>query len=84
VQVDFTFHAIAVTIISKSGDVAFTNATDSELEGIALPHAVNVMPLKPFTGRLRFCLDSNEKTMFLENTMDRSPGAREIELVLDP
>jgi hypothetical protein len=41
-------------------------------------------PLKPFTGRLGFCLDPNEKSMFLEDTMNCSPGTWEVELVLDP
>jgi hypothetical protein len=43
-----------------------------------------VTTLESFTGRLRFWFDPDEKPMFLENTMDRSPGTGEIELVLDP
>jgi len=40
-------------------------------------------PLKPFTRRLWFGLDPNEKSMFLEYAMYCSPGTGKIELVLD-
>jgi hypothetical protein len=43
-----------------------------------------MVSLKSFTGWLWFWFDPDEKTMSLENTMDGSPGTREIELVLDP
>jgi len=83
VEVDITFHSLTATIIGESGDIDLTNATDSELEGIALPHSVNMLMLKPFAGRLWFSFDSDEKSMFLEDTMNRSPGTGKVELVVD-
>ena len=82
-EVDFTFHAIAGTIVSESGDIDLSNATDSELKSISLPHTVNMLTLEPFAGLLWFCFDSNEKSVFLEDTMNRSPGTGKVELVLD-
>jgi hypothetical protein len=43
-----------------------------------------VATLESFASRLRFWFYPDEKPMFLEDTMNRSPGTREIELVLDP
>jgi hypothetical protein len=43
-----------------------------------------MMTLESFASRLRFWFDPNKKPMSLEDTMDRSPGTGEIELVLDP
>ena len=83
-QVDLALHAISRTIIGEPGDVDLADTTNSELEGITLPHAVDMTTLKPFAGRLWFRFDSNEKPVFLENPVNRSPGTREIELVLDP
>jgi hypothetical protein len=40
-------------------------------------------PLESFTGWLGFCLNPNEQSMFLEDTMDSSPGTGEVELVFD-
>jgi hypothetical protein len=84
VEIDFTFHAVAGTIVGEPGDIDFSDTTDSELERIALPHAVNMFTLKSFTRRLRFGFDLDEKSVFPENAMNCSPGTREIELVLDP
>jgi hypothetical protein len=42
-----------------------------------------MLSLKSFTGWLGFCLYPNEKSMFFENAMDRSPRTGEVELVLD-
>ncbi|MCX6691401.1 MAG: hypothetical protein NTW33_04940 [Methanoregula sp.] len=72
-QVDLASYAIARTIIGKPGDIDFANAPDAELECIPLPHAVDMTPLESSTGRLWLCLNANEKSMFLENTMDCSP-----------
>lgn len=83
VPVDLAFHAIAGTIIGESGDVDFTNAADPQLEGIPLPHAVDMPALEPFTGRLWFSFDPYEKTLFLENPMNSS-GTPEMEVVIDP
>jgi hypothetical protein len=83
-QVDFAFHAIAGTIIGKSADVNLGDTPDAELESIALPRTVNVATQESFAGQLRFWFYPDEKAMFLENTMDRSPGTQEIELALDP
>jgi len=52
VAADFTFHAVARTIIGKSVDVNLADTPDSELKGIALPHAVNLLTPEPFAGRL--------------------------------
>jgi hypothetical protein len=43
-----------------------------------------MLSLESFAGRLWLCLNANEKSMFLEDTMDRSPGTGGVELVLDP
>jgi hypothetical protein len=43
-----------------------------------------MFPLEPFTGWLRLCLDSDEKTVFLEDAVNSSPGTWQVELVLDP
>jgi hypothetical protein len=43
-----------------------------------------MLSLESFAGRLWLCLNANVKSMFFENTMDRSPGTGEVELVLDP
>jgi hypothetical protein len=43
-----------------------------------------MISLEPFAGWLWFGFDPDEKPVFPENTMDRSPGTGEIELVLDP
>ena len=83
-QVDLASHAIARAVIGKAGDIDLANAPDAELKGIALPHAVDMTPLESFTGWLWLCFNANEKSMFLEDTMDRSPGTGEVELVLDP
>ena len=83
-KIDFTFDAVAGTIIGESGDIDFSDTPDSEMKRIALPHAVNMFTLKPFSCRLRFCFDSDEKPMFLEDTMYRSPGTGKSELILDP
>lgn len=73
-QVDFTFHAVAGAIVSESGYIDLTDASDPELERIALPHAVNMVSLKSFTRRLRFGFYPNKKSMFLEDTMYCSSG----------
>lgn len=73
-EVDFAFHAVAGTIVSESGDIDLSDPSDTELEGISLPHAVNMVTLEPFAGRLRFGFDSDEKSMFLKDAMNRSPG----------
>jgi hypothetical protein len=83
VKIDFAFHAVAGTIIGESGDIDLSDTTNSKLERIPLPHAVDMSPLKPFTRRLWFGLDPNEKSIFLEDTMCCSPGTEKIELVLD-
>ena len=83
-QVDLASHAIARAVIGKAGDVDLANAPDAELECIALPHAVDMTTLESFAGWLGFCFYTNKKSMFLEDTMDRSPGTGEVELVLDP
>jgi len=84
VQVHLASHTVAGTIVGESGHVDLPDTTDSELERIPLPHAVNVTTLEPFPGRLGFGFDPNEKPVFLEITMDCSPGTGEVELVLDP
>jgi hypothetical protein len=84
VQVHLASHTIAGTIIGESGDINLSDAPDPELEGIPLPHAVNMFPLKPFAGGLWFWFDPDEKPVFLEDPMDCSPGTRQVELVLDP
>jgi hypothetical protein len=33
-----------------------------------------MVTLEPFAGRLRFGFDSDEKSLFLEDAMNRSPG----------
>ena len=83
-QVDLASHAIARAVIGKAGDIDFANTPDTELECIALPHAVDMLSLESFAGRLWLCLNANKKSMFLEDTMDRPPGTGEVELVLDP
>jgi len=40
--------------------------------------------LESFAGGLGFLLYTNEKSMFLKDPMNGSPGTREVELVLDP
>lgn len=83
-EVDFTFHAVTGTIVGESGDIDLPDPSDPELEGISLPHAVNMFTLKSFTGRLRFGFDPNEEAVFLEDSMNGSPGTGKVELVLDP
>ena len=43
-----------------------------------------MLSLESFAGRLWFCLNANEKSMFFEDTIDRSQGTNEVELVLNP
>jgi len=83
VKVHCAFHPVTGTIVGESGDIDLANTPDSELKGIALPHAVNMLTLEPFAGRLWFSFDSDENSVFLEDTMNRSPGTGEVELVLD-
>ena len=83
-KIDFAFHAVAGTIIGESGDIDFSDTPDPELERIPLPHAVNMFTLKSFTRGLRFGFDPNEKPVFFEDSMYRSPGTGQVELVLDP
>ena len=64
--------------------VDLADAPYAELECIALPHTVDMTTLESFTGWLGFCINPNEQSMFLEDTMDRSPRTGEVELVLDP
>ena len=80
---DFTCHAVAGTIVGEPGDIDLSDSPDSELERIPLPHAVNMFTLKSFTRWLRFGFDPNKEPVFLEDSMYRSPGTREIELILD-
>ena len=82
-QVDLALHAISGTIIGEPGNVNLADTTNPELEGISLPHAVDMSPLKPFTRRLWFGLDPIEEAVFLECAMYCSPGTGKIELVLD-
>jgi hypothetical protein len=65
VEVHLALHPISSTIIGKTGDIGLADSPDTKLECITLPHAVNVTTLEPFAGRLRFYLDSDEKTVFL-------------------
>jgi len=81
-KIDFAFSVVSGTIIGEPGDADFTNAMDSELEGITLPHAGPIFKMKPFSCGLWFGFDSNEKPMCPENTMNRSPGTREFDLNL--
>lgn len=83
-EVDFAFHTVAGTIVGESSDIDLADTPDLELKGIALPHAVNMLTLEPFAGWLWFCFDSDEKSVFLEDTMNGSPGTGKVELVLDP
>ena len=76
VEVHCAFHPVTGTIVGESGDMDLATTPDSGLEGIALPHAVNMLTLGPFAGRLWFCFPSDEKSVFLEDTMNRSPGTR--------
>ena len=82
-EVDFAFHAVAGSSVGQSGDIDLADTPDSELKGIALPHAVNMLTLEPFAGRLWFGFDSDEQSMLLEDTMNGSPGTGKVELVLD-
>jgi hypothetical protein len=41
------------------------------------------MTLKSFAGWLRFCFNTNEKSMSFENSVNGSPGTGQIKLVLD-
>lgn len=83
-KINLAFHPIPGAVISKTGDIDLANTPYAELERVALPHAVNMMTLESFAGWLRFSFYTNEKSMFFEDTMDRSPGTREVKLVLDP
>ena len=82
-EIDFAFHAVAGAIIGESGDIDLSDTTNSKLERIPLPHAVDMSPLKPFTRRLGFGLDPNQESVFLERAMHCSPGTGKLELVLD-
>jgi hypothetical protein len=77
-------HAISRKNISKAGDIDFTNPPNTDLECNARPHAVDITLLESITRWLRRRLIANEKSLFLENTIYRSPGTGEVELVLDP
>jgi hypothetical protein len=46
-------------------------------------HTINITPLKPFTGWMELCLNPNEKSMFLGDTMYSSSRTQEIEPMLD-
>ena len=83
-KIDLAFHPIPGAVVSKTGDIDLANSTDTKLECIALPHAVDMISLESFAVWLGFCFYTNEKSMFLEDTMDRSPRTREVELVRDP
>ena len=72
-KIDLAFHPIPGTVVSKTGDIDLANSPNTKLECITLPHAVNMIPLESFAGWLGFCFYTNEKSMFLEDTMDRSP-----------
>jgi hypothetical protein len=49
VQADLASHAIARTILKKACDIDYANTPDTELEYIALPHAVDVIFVVPVT-----------------------------------
>lgn len=83
-KVHLASHTIAGTIVGEPGHVDLTDSPDPELEGITLPHAVNMISLEPFAGGLRFGFNPDEKTVFPEDPMNRPPGTGEVELVLDP
>jgi hypothetical protein len=51
------------TIVGESSDIDLADTPDSELKGITLPHAVNMLTLEPFSGGLWFCFDSDEQSM---------------------
>jgi hypothetical protein len=63
VEVDFAFHTVSGTIVGESSDIDLADTPDSELKGITLPHAVNMLTLEPFSGGLWFCFDSDEQSM---------------------
>ncbi len=72
-KIDLAFHPIPGAVVSKTGDIDLTDSPDTKLEGITLPHAINMIPLESFASWLGFSFYTNEKSMFLEDTMDRSP-----------
>jgi len=84
VKINLAFHPIPGAVISKTGDIDFANTPYAELKSISLPHAVNMTTLESFAGLLKFCFNTNEKSMFLEDTMDSSPRTGEVKLMLDP
>ena len=71
-KIDLAFHPIPGAVISKTGDIDLADTPDTKLGRITLPHAVNVTTLESFAGWLRFCFDTNEKSMLFEDTMDCS------------
>jgi len=84
VKIDLTFHPIPRAVIGETGDVDLSDSPDTKLESVALPHAVNMTTLESFAGWLRFCFHTDKETVFLEDSMNRSPGTGEVKLVLDP
>ena len=82
-KIDLALHPIASAVISKTGYIDLADSPDTKLKCISLPHAVNVSTLESFASWLGFCFNSNEKSIFLEDSMNGSPGTGEIELVLN-
>jgi hypothetical protein len=74
VKIDLAFHPIPGAIVGKPGDIYLADSPDTKLEGIALPHAVNVTTLKSFAGFLGFGFYTNEKSVPFEDPVNGSPG----------
>ena len=83
-KVYLALHPIPGAVISKTGDIDLTDSPYTKLKSISLPHAVNVTTLESLAGRLGFCFNTNEKSMFFEDAMNCSPRTGEVELVLNP
>ena len=83
VKIDLTFHSIPRAVIGEPGDVDLSNPPNTKLKSIALPHTINVTTLESFACWLRFCFNTNEKSMSFENPVKGSLGTGQIKLVLD-
>ena len=64
VEIGFTYHAVAGTMIGEPGGIDFSDTTDSEMGLITLPQAVSRVALKSYTRGLQFGFNLNKEPVF--------------------
>ena len=83
IQICFWPYSVPWTIICKTCYIDLAKPSNAELEGIALPHRINMMPCKSLAW-LWLCLDSYQQSFALYDIMYGFPMYGNIELIFYP